>query len=142
MAELLTSKEAARFYKWSVWAKPFMVYTLTVSMIAIIVVACYLLISSKTTMNETSTLLITMVSAIAPVLAAIVLGKSYERGKGVRDEEVVPASMISSPASVSNDALAAVDPDVLMSNDPSILLNKLDLTDYLPKVADDKPEVD
>jgi hypothetical protein len=147
MPELLSKKEAARFYRWSIWAKPFMTYSLTMAIISICATACYLLIIRQATMDHVSTLLITIVSTVAPVLGAIVLGKSYERGKGVKDEEIVPSVLTeesrapdSSGSSIA-DLGAMLDPDVLMSRDPMVLLNKLDLDEFMPKIADDKPVV-
>lgn len=147
MPDLLTKREAARFYRWSIWAKPFMTYSLTSAIISICATACYLLIINQTTMDQVSTLLITLVSTTAPVLGAIVLGKSYERGKGVKDEEIVPAVITDDTSNKQNeqssliDMAAMLDPDVIMSRDPIDLLNKLDLDEFMPKIADDKPEV-
>ncbi len=147
MPNLLSKEQAAKFYKWSIWAKPFMTYSLTGVILAIGATACYLLLLNRTTMDHVSTLLITLVSTITPVLGAIVLGKSYERGKGVKDEEIVPAVITegSSTPQENNSSLvdmaAMLDPEVIINRDPIALLNKLDLDGFMPKVADDKPEV-
>jgi len=151
MTNLLTQKEAARFFKWSIWAKPFMIYTLTFALAAMVGTICFLLLMEKSTVSESSGLIIAFCTAITPIIGAIVVGKSYEKVKGASTDEDVtrmasnepatPSVVEDVPASSTHTLIAGIDPIALMQGDPFSVLNSMNLDDFMPKIADDKPVV-
>lgn len=139
--KILTDAEMKRFYLWSIWSKPVLIYTFTSVILAVTLTTCYLMLTGKASMDNSSGVVIAIVSTVTPVLASIFLGKAYERSKGVREDEYIPsrstspedsvlASVSSFPSSEPDDALAAL---------RSIDMGELEK--YVPKIADDHPQV-
>lgn len=150
MPAILTAKEAKSFYKWSLWTRPAITYAMCLCILAMIATICYLLIAGKATLVDASALLMTIFGAFSPVLTSIVLGKSYERGRGINSENealrnVIPSNPDASPDSIGNlkdvpqSSGGAIPFEV---DDASAALDALHATDvsgYEAKVADDKP---
>jgi hypothetical protein len=162
---LLTPDEVSRFYKASIWSRPVTLYSLTGVMVAVCLTTCYMVIMEKATLTDASGILMAIVGAVFPIIGVQILGKSYEKVKGASEEQtVVPAASQPStpvalpttagtPVAVANSLLVgepnsavisldrlANNPDLaVLGDDPIALLNGLNLDEYMPKIADDKP---
>ena len=140
MNQLFQYKEIKRYYTWSLWTKPLLIYSLIVCFLAVTITTCLLLILGKATINETSAILITIIGAVAPVLAIIFGGRSYERSRGVKDDD--DFTVANTATMNEEDSSKSFDPfSSSLSSDPLTMLRNLDLEDYAPRIADDQPQI-
>lgn len=150
MLELVTNRVARRYYLAQLFIRPTLAYILTFCVTMITFTVCYMLLTQMTTLTDAAALLMAIVGAIVPVLTALVVGKSYERGKGIRDDDAISYN---TPRDRMNDfrndyqgyrgrGASHVDMDDPDSEeDPLAVLNSMNLDEYMPKVADDTPQV-
>lgn len=149
MLELVTNRVARRYYLAQLFIRPTLAYMLTICVAAITFTVCFMLLSRMTTLTDASALLMSIVGAIVPVLTALVVGKSYERGKGIRDDDAISYN---TPRDRMNDfrndyqsyrgrGASRSDDDPDSEEDPLAVLNSMNLDEYIPKVADDTPQV-
>lgn len=133
---ILSYAEISTFYKWNIWARPVLTYSLTIVLISISITACSMLLLGYATMNETSGLLMTIVGVIAPILTGVVLGRSYEKAKGVVDPAL---EQVQGEKEEGSDYFPPTPHPA--TDDPFAILNSMPLEDYLPKLADDRPQI-
>lgn len=129
---LLSFAEMRSLYKWNAWMRPVLTYTLMTILSIVTLTICFMLITKSTTITESSGILITIAGGIVPILAAIVVGRSYERSKGIKDSAVEQLE----EEERSNPPLPAFG-----TGNPFADLNSLDLDEYMPRVADDNPRI-
>lgn len=135
MNQLFQFAEIKRYYKWSLWVRPLLIYSLMTCFVAVTLTVCALVLLDKASINDASTIFITIIGAVAPVLAVIFGGRSYERSKGVRDDD----DFASAQAATKEESL--IDPVTSNFDNPLDLLRSMDLSGYEPRVADDKPQI-
>jgi len=141
MAKVLTDKEYKTLYIVQAWARPLLMYAMTLIFFILSIMMIILVWSKEVSLNDASGILMTIVGIIGPVVSFMVIGRSYEKGKGAAAE----ASTIDSPSSSSSDNTSYVPEDnvPIDSNpdDPFADLKKMDLSEYQSKVADDRPSL-
>lgn len=155
MPPILTPKEAKRYYKWSLWTRPAITYVMVTCVWAMVGTICYLLLVGKASLTDASALLMTIFGAFTPVLTSIVLGKSYERARGVNSENEaiqntippnpIPDNSDASPSSIqglqnipsSAGGSLPFNPDD--ADDALHTLRQMDVSGYESQVADDNP---
>ena len=150
MLELISNRVARRYYLAQLFIRPTLAYALTACVMVITFTVCYMLLTQMTTIPDAAALLMSIIGAIVPVLTALVVGKSYERGKGIRDDAAIYGN---TPRDRMNDFRDEYqgyrgrgysgysNDDDAEDQNPLAVLNSMNLDDYMPKVADDKPQV-
>lgn len=153
--KLISARSATIYYLASLWMRPSLTYSLIVCILAVTGTTCALMWTGDTTLTESNALLITIVSACIPVLTALVVGKSWERTKGIRDDSVVEQARPSRYDREHRDERPIMvgrgggnwrdDDDDNADTDSSSALDALNnisgLDDYMPRKADDNPSV-
>lgn len=139
MNQLFQFSEIKRYYKWSLWSKTLLIYSLMASLMSVTLTTCALLLLEKATLNDSSAIFLAIIGGVAPVLAVIYGGRSYERSKGVKDDDdFATATAIAS----EGDKQTPIDPfSASLSDNPLDLLRSLDLSEYEPKIADDHAQI-
>lgn len=142
MNQLFQYKEIKRYYSWSLWTKPLLIYSLIVCFLAVTFTTCALLVLGNATIDQTSAIFITIIGAISPVLAIIYGGRAYERSKGIRGDDDFAHATVATNETESS-ANQTLDPfNSPLSSDPLTMLRSLDLSDYEPRIADDHPQIE
>lgn len=119
----------ANIYVLSAAARPILLYLFALMYFLFTLVIVFLLAMGKETIATSSVLIVTIVATIAPIITLIVGGRTYEKIKG-KDLE----------ATVSEQKPAETSPTV-EATDPMSQLLSMDLSQFLPKPADDTPDL-
>ena len=125
----------AKLYVFQAVTRPVMLLSFTGVYLILTLTVSLLLVMGKETITTTSALLMTLIGTLTPIISIIVAGRSYEKVKGATVEAAVKTATDAMQETLSAPS-EATSPD-----DPFATLASMDLSEFLPKVADDNPVV-
>jgi len=130
----LKPKRMNQLYLFSSVARPLMTYAVMFILIYLSSIIGYLLITGKENLTAASALLMAIFGALAPIATGLILGRSWEK---INNKTISPIT------DYSGNYYPPVNPQSIDINigtgDPLDELRQMDLTDFMPRPADDTP---